>query len=278
MNPNKLLKDVKRKLGIGTFISTQFSDYDLFEAIQDKARLIFSRIYAHEIYIPHIEFDCKNRYASRFLSFRLPDYLMRELEFERSAVIDIRYLGMAPEDPITDANTNDMYYAPVVGTSSFPGGSFGMDAGFGGNFYTGYQPTYYMQGLSSMLGIAQTHLSMEMYRKPIKARFKSPNIIEFDPRGMSPFVTDFELRLKVGHSMNLYTIDQAHYYMFEKLATFDIQELLWNAELKGLDGLSNGYDNISLKIDDWADASKNRDEYIEKLEADIVIMDGISSY
>ena len=34
--------------------------------------------------------------------------------------------------------------------------------------------------------------------------------------------------------------------------------------LKGLDGLSNGYDNIALRIDDWQNASQNRAEYIKR--------------
>ena len=44
MNPNKLIKDIKQSLGIGTFIVTMFTDYDLFERILTSARLWFSRI------------------------------------------------------------------------------------------------------------------------------------------------------------------------------------------------------------------------------------------
>ena len=56
MNPNKLIKGIKQELGIGTFIVTMFSDYDLYERILASARMWFSRIYAHEIYIPQIKF------------------------------------------------------------------------------------------------------------------------------------------------------------------------------------------------------------------------------
>lgn len=278
MNPNRLIKDIKMELGIGTFISTRYSDYDLLEVILHKARMIFSRIYGYDLFIPHIEFKAKDAYNSKFLAFRLPEYILDEMQFEESAIIDVRQLNMAPENPLVAGNTDDMYRVPIISPSQYPGGSFGADGGFWSNFYTGYQPTYYQQGMSSFLGIAQVGMSMEYYRKPIKARFRSPNVIEFDPRGMSPFTTDFELRLKVGHAKNLMTIDEAHYYIFKNLAIFDIQEFLWNTELKGLDGLSNGYDNISLKIDDWAEASNRRNEYIKELEADIVLMEGISTY
>ena len=64
----------------------------------------------------------------------------------------------------------------------------------------------------------------------------------------------------------------------QRLGIYDVQELLWNSELKGLDGLSNGYDNIALRIDDWQNASQNRAEYIKELEADIVLMEGITTY
>lgn len=272
MNPNRLLNDIKMELGIGTFIQTRYSDYDLLNLINGKTRMTFSRIYAHELYIPHIQFNQLNSYAGRFLSFRIPDNIMEEMAFEKSAIIDVRNINMAPT---TQGSTgNDSFYRPPA-MSPF----LGSGTGLGSGYWSGYDtPVYYQQGMSQMMGIAQVGQAMEFYRKPLKARFRSPNIIEFDPRGMQVENVDFELRLKVGHARNLLTIDEPHYYIFKKLCIFDIKELLWNTELKGLDGLSNGYDNISLKIDDWADAPAQRDEFIKDLEQDIVLLEGITTY
>ena len=141
-----------------------------------------------------------------------------------------------------------------------------------------YAAVEHYKEVSAFLGAAQTQAAMEMYRKPLKAKFRAPNMIEFDVRGASPYVDTYELRIKVGHPKSLYSIDEPHYIMMHKLGIYDVQELLWNSELKGLDGLSNGYDNIALRIDDWQNASQNRAEYIKELESDIVLMEGISSY
>lgn len=271
MNPNRLLYDIKTELGIGTFIQTSASDYQLLSIIEHKARMIFSRIYACDLYIPHITFSEKDRYNSRYLGFRLPQYILNEIQFEHGSIVDVRYFNPAPAD-CGDSIHYDMAFSP----SLMPAGT--VDGGYWNNFYTAYQPQYYQQGMSTMLGMLQAGMSMEYYRKPLKVRFRAPDCLEFDPRGMNPYEQDFELRLKVSHPRSLYTIDEAHYYIFKKLCIFDIQEFLWNNELKGLEGLSNGYDNISLKIDDWAEASSRRDEYIRELEQDIVLMEGISAY
>ena len=274
MNPNRLINDIKQELGIGTFISTRYSDYDLLNIVTGKTRMTFSRIYGYDWYIPHIKFEPKDRYNSRFMAYRIPDFILKELEFEKSGVIDVRYLGMAPSTSAESINGNDSFYRPPAMTP-FLGSATGLGSGYWGGSES---PTYYMQGMSQMVGIAQVGQAMEFYRKPLKARFKSPNIIEFDPRGMHTDGVDFELRIKVGHARNLSTIDEPHYYIFKKLAIYDIKEFLWNTELKGLDGLSNGYDNISLKIDDWAEAANQRDEYIKELEQDIVLLEGITVY
>lgn len=273
MNPNKLIKGIKQELGIGTFIVTMFSDYDLYERILASARMWFSRIYAHEIYIPQIKFTKEMAYNGRVLTFRIPEYITNELKFEGVGIVDIRHLRPAVTSVEGDTG---MMYMPN-GSTMYPPVSDG--GGYGSSFgLASATPSYYMQGMSAFLGAAQTQAAMEMYRKPLKAKFRAPNMIEFDVRGASPYVDTYELRIKVGHPKNLYSIDEPHYIMMHKLGVYDVQELLWNSELKGLDGLSNGYDNIALRIDDWQNASQNRAEYIKELESDIVLMEGISSY
>lgn len=271
MNPNRLIKDVKEKLGIGTFIETKYTDYDLYDRILSSARMWFSRIYAYEIFIPSMKFDNSLRYNGRVYSYKIPEYITKELAYEKTGVIDVRHLRQA----FSTVEDTGMMYLPTADTM-YPPPADGV-----GSTYMGAMsatPYYYMQGLAPYIGMAQTQASYEMYRKPIKAKFRSPNIIEFDLRGMSPVETNWELRLKVGHPVSLFSVDEPHYLIFQNLAVFDIQEFLWNSELKGLDGLTNGYDNISLKIDDWANASERRAEYIEKLEADVVLMEGITTY
>ena len=274
MNPNKLIKDIKQSLGIGTFIMTAFTDYDLFERILASARMWFSRIYAHEIYIPRINFTNEMKYNSRVLTFRIPEYIINELKYEGTSIMDVRHLRPAPSD--VDPSTGMMYLPN--GSTMYPPVSSG--GGYGSSFFGSMEskPSYYMQGMSALVGVAQVQAAYDMYRKPIKAKFRAPNMIEFDVRGASPYVDAYELRLKVGHPKNLMSIDEPHYIMMQRLGIYDVQELLWNSELKGLDGLSNGYDNISLKIDDWQNAAQNRIEYIKELEADIVLMEGISTY
>ena len=273
MNPNKLIKDIKQSLGIGTFIMTAFTDYDLYERILSSARMWFGRIYAHEIYIPKIKFDNSMKFNGRVLTFRIPEYIINELKYEGTSIMDIRHLRPASSDIETDAG---MMYMPS-GSTMYPP----IDDGYGNGAHFGStisSPAYYMQGMSAFVGVARMQAAQEMYRKPLKAKFRAPNMIEFDVRGASPYVDTYELRLKVGHPKNLLSIDEPHYIMMYKLGVFDIQELLWNSELKGLDGLSNGYDNIALKIDDWASASERRAEYIKELESDIVLLEGISTY
>lgn len=260
MNINHLLNDVKKSLGLGTFIKTKYSDYDLMAYIQSHTRNVVSRIYGYRVVMKHVSFGNHNCYDNSSLIFTLPESLLRELEQQESYITGIRELKVSMYDP----NVQNAFTAPSTGT----GLNYGMP---NGNMHFG--------GLEGMTANACLRMSREMIRRPIRASFIPPNLIKFDQEGMTPQESFYDITVKVGHPLSMCTIPQSLYHIIVQLAKYDIMEFLWNNELKGLEGLSNGYDNISLKIDDWANAGTARDEYIkENLEGDIMVMEGMHSY
>lgn len=269
MNINNLLRDVKKSLGIGSFIKTQYTDYDLINYIQAHTRNVFSRIYGHRITYPNIKFSVQNKYSATANTYKLPKSILDELKFEETEIVGIRDLNIAPQ--FTDGVVVNRNLMPPISGNNSIGGYFGGPLG-------GTGVDQYMGGMNNLIGLANAKANMDLWRRPIKCHFIAPNLLKFSLEGMNPECTYFELTVKAGHPKSLWTINPSIYHVFLELAKFDIMEFLWNSELKGLEGLSNGYDNISLKIDDWAQAAERRREYIERISDDILVMEGMHQY
>ncbi len=50
MNPNRPIKRCKRKVGIGTFIETKYTDYDLYDRIYYLCIVVLKNIRLWDIY------------------------------------------------------------------------------------------------------------------------------------------------------------------------------------------------------------------------------------
>lgn len=72
------------------------------------------------------------------------------------------------------------------------------------------------------------------------------------------------LKLKIRYP-NFSTIPEGYSEVFHELAELDVQAYLYN-KLKYIDELETPLGNISLKIDEWADAKERRKEFLEELE------------
>lgn len=269
MNINNLVRDVKKSLGIGSFIKTQYTDYDIMKYIQDHTRNVLSRIYGHRVYYPMVRFGKENQYGATHATFKIPIVIMDELKFEETDIVGIRDLRVSPM--FNDGMILNKNIMPPIGSNYQVGGNFGNALG------SSVQDQY-MGGMNSLVSIANARANIDLYRRPIKCRFTPPNLLQFNPDGLNPLSCNFELTIKTGHPKSMWTIPPSLYHVVLELAKLDIMEYLWNSELKGLEGLSNGYDNISLKIDDWANASERRKEYLDRLSEDIIPLEGIHPY
>lgn len=278
MNPNKLLKDVKTELGIGSYIATKFSDYEIYQNIVDKARKDFGRIYGYDWFIRQIQFNQKNSVNGKYGAYFIDNSIMKELKFEESSITGIRHLGIAVQNKFLDAKESD-YFMPIGGPAIVYGGGMSGINNHYGTFFGGMQSNYPYQDLAPQLGIMQTRVAMEMYRQKIKAKFEPPDRLIFDPRGIDPSAVNFELELKIHHPRSMWTIDEGFYHIVFQLAIYDTQTLLWNGELKGVDELPNGYDTSSLKISHWENAHRDKIEYLQKCaEEDVSILAGGNMY
>ncbi len=114
-----------------------------------------------------------------------------------------------------------------------------------------------------MLGHAQAHLASAV-TPPFTFEFEHPNIVHM--YNYSSYSRDVTVKIDVEHFENLSSIPPAQFESFRQLVILDMKIFLYGM-LKHYTDLSTPLGNISLKIDDWANAEATRDELINEWTA-----------
>lgn len=94
-------------------------------------------------------------------------------------------------------------------------------------------------------------------------KFVSPNVLELYNYSVSS--RRVRVTIAVSHMDNLSTIPASQTNTFHKLALIDVKRYLYSM-LKHHKDMQTPIGNISLQIDDWADATSERMEFIEQLK------------
>lgn len=229
MNPSRLLKRLKRELGI-TFFTLPFEnpDEEFMEIIKDTTIPVYSQFYP---FVEDVIIDLDN-----------VDMVYNTYE---------EGLFIIPPSIIQD---RELYY--VVDVQPF-------NTTFTGNYYPASSlinntPSIYED---MMLGQASADL-LSGIAPVFTWQFMEPNKLKVF--NLSSWSTQLKLTIGVEHYANLSSIKKGQSESFYKLAKLDIKMFLFN-NLRMLDKMETALGTIDLHIEDWANAESERDALIEKM-------------
>lgn len=224
MDGTELLTSIKMELGIYA-IALPFDNPN--EVLMDVIRTKTLKTFS--IFLPHIQ---KIRLSANDM-----EEVMRGNNFREYLLPDV-FGGMK-----------------LLGVNSV---TYNVDNYYGSGYYSTI-PRIDVNVSNITLATASANLNRAV-AQPMTFDFRHPRtLIVYDNYYSDAFV----IELKLEHSKNLVTIPPMAEDSFLELAILDIKKFLY-ASLKHYNDLSSAYGNISLKIDDWANAESDRKQLLEE--------------
>lgn len=230
INPSKLVSSIKMDLGLAG-IKLPYDNIDelIMEIVKIKTLPVFNEL---SPYIVPLTIDTKKIEVAEekngSVIYWLPDV------FGDREIMLINDIEPACDD---------------VHTSSYDVSMFA---------YGGYMNMFGYQDM--ILAQANANL-MSTVSKGVTCNFIPPNKVEI----FSDYSTGnmYRLEIALSHADNLSTIPSTSYGSFSQLAILDVKKYMFD-NLKHYDNLSTSYGQLSLRIDDWANAEGDRQQLIEK--------------
>lgn len=111
-----------------------------------------------------------------------------------------------------------------------------------------------------MLGQANANI-YSTAMPPFTFSYEQPNIIHV--YNLDSMCNEIIIEIGLEHADNFATIPNTAWESFHELAVIDIKKFLYSS-MKHYTEIQTAYGNISLKIDDWANADQERKDIIEK--------------
>lgn len=243
-NPNKLIRKLKMELGIGDYFKIRMSDVELYNKIIVGVTLPeFSRYFQNRILLPSAKLK-KNLSVENVYDLPISEDMKKFMEQYGVEVKSVKAISVKMP--------NNSYYVDGMvaprGTGAYMGSIFGR------------------YSAAASIKAYEVQSNMEASRTSLSCRFIAPYSVKFNDRYIKYDQTEFDLELVTSHSDNLATIPENITHYFEALAKLDIKRILWNQELKHINGIETTFSKVDLKIDDWNDAEAKRDELIEKFK------------
>lgn len=237
---SELLQVIKDDIGLNDIpLPEEINDNHLVNRMYQSALKEFSQRY------PRFE---KVKFGDEWISEKVEEnrntrtgitYIIPSYVYDGTMI-----LGIARIDPITTASGNDSYFPSVAS----------------------YSPD------QVIMTIADVQLAATIGQQMSKAmtwEFKAPNRMILYNGWLAGH---YEAELMLMHDPSLSTIPATAMTNFRELATYDLQEYIYN-KYKRIQSLDVGIGSIELKIDEWQDAgSRKRDllkEWDERSSLDI---------
>lgn len=243
-NPNKLIRKLKMELGIGDYLKIRMSDVDLYNKIIVAITLPeFSRYFQNKILLPTAKLK-KNTSVGNLYDLPISDELKKFMEQYSVEIKSVKAINVTLP--------NNSYYVDGMvaprGTGAYMGSIFGR------------------YSTAAAIKAYEVQSNMEASRSSLSCRFIAPYSVKFNDRYIKYDQTEFDLELTTSHADNLSTIPENIMHYFETLAKLDIKRVLWNQELKHINGIETTFSKVDLKIDDWNDAEAKREELLERFK------------
>jgi hypothetical protein len=105
----------------------------------------------------------------------------------------------------------------------------------------------------------------------VRAKYEAPDKIVMVNGYNLPKNTRYQMSLGLRHNNNLKTISHGDYEAFKELSRLELMVMLYENELKFLDGMNVGNANVELKLDAYEECRNELKEFKEKLYNDMMI-------
>lgn len=242
MNLSKALANAKREIGLGPFLKTKTPDHVLVKTIIQEATIpVFSKYFKNSIMLYNVSLT------------RVNDSGMFKLNLDKTLLDSMKHFGVK-----------------IKGICSLKPNKQKLPTGF---MATGigpmYSPVNQIGNVNSNFTLeatarAFTHESvMESVDLGYNHKFVEPNFIQFYEQDLDYDLTKYDITLFTSHSMNLSTIGDNISDSFMKLLKLDMKRILYDNEFKYLNSVETPYTKVDLKIDDWPQASAERQALLD---------------
>lgn len=237
MDMNVLLSKCKLELGIGKYLKIDMSDEELADKI------------VRQISLPMFSRYCKNR------------YLLRGINLDR-VDDEGRYIIPLPKNVLQSFEQFDVQ---IKGLQKLVRNEKAMGAYFNSPLYV---PNFNGARYNSSFGLdsfanSMTYASMaEAFDPGLNPIFIEPYYIQMTDPVVNYSLFKFDLTINTTHANNLSTIPDSLGTLFEKLVLLDLKKVLYNTDLKYIDNLETPVATVQLKIDSWANAESEKEDFI----------------
>ena len=245
MNINKLILELKNKIGLGGHMAGVFSDTAIRDIIMMSLEE-FNRYSSYEVRVPLRYFymditQSKNSFDSLYnnqVEVRVNSTVLEEIESVGSAIKYVRLRKL---------------------------------------------PSMSRAGVYSSSMSADIHYIRESQREGMNVAtpsitFKPPNILVIKNYQMGvSFYHPYQIIYRVTHPKNLSTITKGLEHWFEQLCRFNIEIVLYNNELKFLN-VDLGSSRVDMNLDNFSSAESNKVELLTILREKAAIDDAYITY
>ena len=241
MNINLLIHRVKTELGIGKYLKIETSDAQLKSIITDISIPDFSSYFKNTIHMHGVFFTDRDPDTGIYTLPTPPGFM------ESAAQHGVVIKG------IREIRRNPKYTGYAIGNQNWP-----------------TLPNGYHRVATDMDTRSAT--SYEYYSKSeindfgYKCQFVPPNKIKFLEGFIDYSNIAFDISFFTSHSNNLSTLGNSIERGFIDLVKLDFKRILYNKELKFIDGLETTSMTVNLKIEDWATAEADRAALLKDFE------------
>ena len=243
-NPNKLIRKMKLELGIGDYLKIRMTDKELFEKIVVNVSLPeFSRYFQNRILLPTSELE-RNTTLGNVYDLPLTAEIKACMEQYGITIKSVRNIEVR--------QPNNSYYVDGMVSPRSAGAYMGS---IFGRF-----------SAAAAIKSYEVQTNVEACRTTLSCKLVPPYSVKFNDRYIKYNTAEFDLELVTTHANNLSTISDNVMSYFEALVKLDIKRILWNQELKHINGIETTFSKVDLKIDDWQEAEAKREELLEKFK------------
>lgn len=253
MNINKLIKKIKNEIGMTKHLSTSYSDKDIYDIIVEHALKDWSYYFKYEFEPETVHFDDSNVMGPDILG--LPE----------DVINTVRRSGLVIED-IKKVRFLNSQFGDIRGVSRYlvnSGNNIDM-----ATLYAGHVRAQ-MQGDTDVFN---------MYR--YSCWFEKPNQLRFnyninDTSSMNVLKTA-TMSVYTTLSPNLVGISPTREPYFSRLAKLYVMKIIYDNEAKYMESISSGAGQITLKIEEWANAGEQIKDLLKELESFSVLHQSVN--
>lgn len=245
MNITSALANAKREIGLGAFLKPRRSDRQLINEIVLPITLpTFSRYFKNRLNLYSISL-IKDDLTDGLYKMDIPkqiqialDHYDMKIKGVCSLKINKRQIGSP------SIYGRNILYSPVQSVYS-------------------YRSNFALEDTASAFATASALESVDL---GTFHQFIEPNKIEFFEHDLDFTDLLFDIVVFTSHSNNLSTIGNNISNSFMKLLKLDLKRILYEGEFKYLNNIETPYIKVDLKIDDWAQASNEREQLLKEWE------------